>query len=318
MNPERGAGSTMSAGGGERPDPDPVGAEVLRHVCVVGPGRLGLAIGGHLAETGRVADLTFVGRSATTPDHPVFSTGRADYTNDPRAVDSPTLVLVAVPDREIPGVASALANALAAPGEVLVPVLHTSGAQGPEVLRPLRERGHPVGWLHPLVAVADSRDRGGRLIGAWYGIGGDPVATRAADRLVSLVKGQSLRVDSSKRPAYHAAAVFASNYVVALLAVAEDLMVGAGVDPRDARQALADLARGAIDAVAARSPAAALTGPISRGDDVTVGLHLRGLSAEGRQLYSGLGQVALELARLQGLGPEAADRIASALKVGGS
>src|SRR5690606_16650945 len=100
----------------------------------------------------------------------------------------------------------------------------------------------PVGWLHPLVAVSDSRDPGAHLVGAWYGIGGDPVATSAAQCLVSLVKGQSLRVDSTKRPAYHAAAVFASNYVVALLAVAEELMVGAGVDPRDARQALTDLA----------------------------------------------------------------------------
>ena len=73
---------------------------------------------------------------------------------------------------------------------------------------------------------------------------------------------------------YHAAAVFASNYAVALLAVAEQLMVRAGVGAADAQAALARLAAGAVENVAAHGPIAALTGPIVRGDAETVERHL--------------------------------------------
>lgn len=292
-------------------------SDLLTNVWIVGPGRLGLALGGRIAISEDAGRVTFVGRSVGAPDHPVFSSPNARYANDPHVAEpNPTLVLLTVPDGAIAAVSGELAPRLARSRNP-APVLHASGALGTDVLGPFAERGHPVGSIHPLVAVSDREDSAGRLGGAWYGIGGDPEAIRAAEQLVALVKGQSLRVEPSKRPGYHAAAVFASNYVVSLLSVAEELLADAGVERADARRALTDLARGAVDAVAASSPVAALTGPITRGDDATLTLHLGGLSAETGRLYSELGRTTLGLAIRRGLGSEASERIVAALEPGG-
>jgi predicted short-subunit dehydrogenase-like oxidoreductase (DUF2520 family) len=129
-----------------------------------------------------------------------------------------------------------------------------------------------------------------------------------------MLKGSPLRVEATGKPGYHAAAVFASNYVVVLLDVAERLMLEAGVDRASARPALGELAMGAVANTRSGSPVDALTGPISRGDSGTVGYHLRGLSAKDRALYSELARATLDLARRQGLDRERADRIARMLE----
>ncbi|MGI9179937.1 MAG: DUF2520 domain-containing protein, partial [Longimicrobiaceae bacterium] len=162
---------------------------------------------------------------------------------------------------------------------------------------PLERAGCSVGVLHPLAAVADPIEGAERLRGAWFGIEGEGAALALAERIVRAAEGHALRLQPGTRPLYHAAAVFASNYLVALLAVAEGLMTRAGVNEAEARAALTQLAAGALAGVAERGPAAALTGPIARGDAETVRLHLARLSEGERHLYSVLAREALSLAR---------------------
>jgi predicted short-subunit dehydrogenase-like oxidoreductase (DUF2520 family) len=145
---------------------------------------------------------------------------------------------------------------------------------------------------------------------------GGGAALGLAERIVHACGGHALRIAPGGKAAYHAAAVFASNYAVALLSVAERLMEQAGVDAADARPALTALAAGAVENVGARGPEAALTGPIVRGDVETVALHLGRLSADERALYSLLGREALRLARRAGLEDAAAERMGALLGEG--
>src|SRR6266540_3786764 len=80
--------------------------------------------------------------------------------------------------------------------------------------------------------------------------------------------GRSFRLADEAKPIYHAAAVFASNYLVAITALAEELFRDAGI-PEPAELFL-PLQRATLDNVAAIGPAAALTGPAVRGDAGTV------------------------------------------------
>src|SRR5689334_21151888 len=73
-----------------------------------------------------------------------------------------------------------------------------------------------------------------------------------------------------RRPAYHAAASIASNYLVTLQAAAEDVATATGLSREEARAILVPLVRGAVENWAVRGPEAALTGPIARGDEATV------------------------------------------------
>jgi predicted short-subunit dehydrogenase-like oxidoreductase (DUF2520 family) len=138
---------------------------------------------------------------------------------------------------------------------------------------------------------------------------GSPAAIEIGKWIVATLEGRVLMVDPARKPLYHAAAVFASNYLVTVLYAAEKLMVDAGVSRADAAQALGRLAEGALHDVAAAGPEAALTGPIVRGDAETIALHLRRLSPEERPLYSELARTAVEIARRKGLPADAVQRL---------
>jgi predicted short-subunit dehydrogenase-like oxidoreductase (DUF2520 family) len=280
---------------------------------IVGAGRLGLALGLALHRSGAFASLAYSGRRADPPPHPLFEDDPppASYR---AGLDVPsddlTGIVLAVPDAAIPGVAAALAEL---PLPRTVPVLHSSGALSVDALAPLAEHGHPVGGMHALAAIADPVAGADRLLGATFGVEGEGDARALAERIVRGCGGRVLIVPSEGKPLYHAAAVFAANYAVVLLGVAERLMAEAGVPPEEARTALASLAAGAIENVAARDPSAALTGPVARGDEETVRLHLARLSGADRPLYSLLAREALQLARDAGLPRESAARVATLL-----
>ncbi|MDB4948057.1 MAG: hypothetical protein JWM27_706 [Gemmatimonadetes bacterium] len=280
-------------------------------IWIVGPGRVGLSLGVALHRAG--AALAFSGRGGAIPNHPLLegdppaARWRGGSFAAPAGLSG---IVVAVPDRAVREVAGRLASADI---DRSVPVVHTSGALGMEALESLRAAGHPVGGVHPLAAVADTVDGADRLRGAAFGVEGEGLARALAERVVAACGGVALPIRGGGKPLYHAAAVFASNYAVALLAVAERLMEAAGVDAEDARPALAALAEGAVANVRALGPAAALTGPVARGDDETVRLHRARLSAGVRPLYSLLGREALALAERAGLDPAAVDRVRAAL-----
>lgn len=170
------------------------------------------------------------------------------------------LVLLAVPDRAVGPVASAVRPVAS------TVVAHCSGSLGLEVLA-----GHVrVGSLHPLVTLPDPVRGAARLLsGACFAVEGDPLV---AD-LVRSLKGRVLTVPVDGRAAYHAAACIASNHLVALLGQVERVAASIGL-PLEAFLALAE---GALEDVASLGPTAALTGPALRGDIETIEAHRKSL-----------------------------------------
>jgi predicted short-subunit dehydrogenase-like oxidoreductase (DUF2520 family) len=203
---------------------------VLPACAVVGHGRLGTA----LADALRAAGAHVVGplgRGATAADAEV--------------------VFLAVPDAEIAAAAAAVA-----PGRL---VGHCSGAT---TLAPLTAAGHADAFsLHPLMTITT---RGATFTGAHAAVAGTGDAARAtAEQLARALGMTPFAVADADRPAYHAAASIASNFLVTLEWAAE--RVG-GVS----REALAPLVRATVENWVAEGPQGALTGPIARGDDATV------------------------------------------------
>jgi predicted short-subunit dehydrogenase-like oxidoreductase (DUF2520 family) len=210
-------------------------------------------------------------------------------------------VIVAVSDRAIPVVAGEIAQSS---GSVRV-ALHTCGAGGPELLAPLGALGVSCGAIHPLQTVRD-RDKGGEALRvATYAVCGDGDALRWAEEIGAILSGRVINVPADARPLYHAAAVMTSNYLVALLDAAEQLMRLAGVPRVDALPSLAPLVRATLDNVFEFGAEAALTGPIVRGDAATVARHLNAMRQASPSivgLYRSAGLHTLEVARQRGLG----------------
>lgn len=283
-------------------------------VAIVGAGRMGLALGAGLTEARAVERLEYMGRSPEPPPHPLFDgeSGRVTYRAGygPLSEGAGVLIL-AVPDSALSEVANEVARAGEAPRACTA--LHLSGALSTDVLGPLRAKGYMVGSMHPLQTVADPWSGAARLKGSAFSIAGEPGALMTARRLVAALGGEPLVLPPSLRPLYHAAAVFASNYVVAAAAFMARTLAEAGIEEEDAIAAVLPLMRGTMDNIEQLGFGAALTGPVARGDVDTVRLHLGRLSSSERRLYSALGAETVRLARAAGLDPARADELESLL-----
>jgi predicted short-subunit dehydrogenase-like oxidoreductase (DUF2520 family) len=276
---------------------------VSERVVVVGAGRMGIAIGGALLDTGTLDRLTYLGRA---PEAPAGLRGEYIALPAPIPADT-TILLLAVADSALPDVAKVIGDSGGAPDGCVA--LHLAGAVGVAVLAPLEAAGYATGSMHPLQTLAAGGDGGLLRDGVGFALDGDPVAVATARRIVASLRGIPLTIEPALRPLYHAAAVMVSNYTIALMRIGARLLEQSGVSENDAVDVLLPLLRGTVRNVEELGPAGAMTGPITRGDADTIRLHLAHLSGRDRMLYCGLGLEMLELARAAGLPEDRARRI---------
>jgi predicted short-subunit dehydrogenase-like oxidoreductase (DUF2520 family) len=279
-------------------------------VGIIGPGRAGLGLALALAKA-RVRVLGVHGRrEKAVPQGVRLSVGAL-----PPWLDEADVVILAVGDDALAGVVADLARSdRVRPGQV---VLHLSGALTSEVLAPLERLGALTGSMHPLMTVSADPARAARHFrGATFALEGELEAVSAADGLVRALGGLPAMIPPEAKAAYHAGAVFASNYLVTVFAAAERLVAETGMSEEAAREALIPLARATLENVAALGPAAALTGPIVRGDAATVRRHREAMGMDERRLYDALARSTLALAKEKGLAPSAEAALLAALAEG--
>lgn len=256
-------------------------------VGIVSAGRVGTALGMALER----ADHVVVACSAISttslrlaerrlPDTPVLPV--------PEVAAHAELLLLTVPDAELPG----LVGGLAATGAVRrgTIVAHTSGANGVSVLNPLSEQGCVPLAIHPAMTFTGGDEDVARLADACFGItAADEIGYAIAQSLVLEIGGEPFRVDEQARTLYHAALAHGSNHIVTVMADALSALRAAlagevllGQEPvGDAPGGLAErivgpLARAALENTLQRGQAA-LTGPVARGDAAAVAAHLAAL-----------------------------------------
>jgi predicted short-subunit dehydrogenase-like oxidoreductase (DUF2520 family) len=273
--------------------------EMAKSIGIVGSGRVAGAL--NILLTGRGVRIT---RSSRRPAPEGFVIGEI-------ARHAP-ITLIAVSDDAIEAVAHELAAAAVLP----TVALHTSGAAGPDALKVLRQRGVSTGVLHPLQTIPSCEAGVAALPGSSFAFAGDLAAQEEARELIRLLEGKPLYIDPERWHFYHAAAVMASNYQVALIDAALELMEGAGVERAAALPAIAPLIGQSNRNILTLGPDAALTGPIRRGDSGTVLKHvtaLRKAPERVRNLYSAAALQTLTVAERSGLAPGIVRELANAI-----
>jgi predicted short-subunit dehydrogenase-like oxidoreductase (DUF2520 family) len=197
------------------------------------------------------------------------------------------VLIIATPDAVISTVAADVAPV------ATTAVVHLSGSLGPEVLAPHVRRAavHPIMGL-PNETVGESR----LLDNGWFALteGCDPIGQVIVDALGG--RAITLADDADARALHHAACCVAGNHLVTILGQVERLAAAAGVSPA----AYLELARNVIDNVAELGAAAALTGPVARGDYGTVERHRQAIAAHAPRdlpLYDALLPATEELAQ---------------------
>jgi predicted short-subunit dehydrogenase-like oxidoreductase (DUF2520 family) len=174
------------------------------------------------------------------------------------------LLLIAVPDSALAGVAAALA----ARPQARVAV-HVSGVAAAEALAPLRSAGSAIGGFHPLRAFPGPESAVAAAAGVFFALDGDPPAIALGRRLAASFGGRAAVVTADQRPLYHLVATLMAGAVTTVAALAMEIARRSGL-PSEVRPGFEKLASDALaKALALADPGEGITGPAARGDQAT-------------------------------------------------
>jgi predicted short-subunit dehydrogenase-like oxidoreductase (DUF2520 family) len=268
-------------------------------VGVVGAGRVGAVLGAALARAGhRVIAVSAV--SSQSQDRAAALLPGVPLLAVPDVVRAAELVLLTVPDDDLPALVQGLADTGTwQAGQIVV---HTSGRFGADVLAPARRQNVLALALHPAMTFGGTAVDLERLGGCCFGVTAARPLRPMAEALVVEMGAEPVWVAEADRARYHAALAHGSNHLVTLVAQAAQVLAGAGV-PTPSR-VLAPLLSAALDG-ALRAGDAAVTGPVARGDAGTVAAHLRELRGQTPDVLP----TYLALARATAVRALAADRL---------
>ncbi len=280
-------------------------------VAILGIGRAGSAFGSLLREAGYPV-VAVADRTPATALRNVEYTGGKICGSFPEAASMASLVIISTSDDAIEFVCRAISES----GSVGAgqKVIHLSGAAGLDLLLSAREKGAGIAAIHPLQTFTDIPTAISRLPGSNFGITTEENENgNWAFQMVRDIGGNPIAIAEKDRPLYHAAACIASNYLVALMHLVENIYRTFGLTAGEALRASWPLVEGTLSNIDAAGTVQALTGPIARGDAGTIRRHIEALRRQYPAclpVYCALGRLSAEIALEKGtLSPEKSTEI---------
>ena len=267
-------------------------------LSIIGAGHLGMTLGRlwHEHQVFEIADV--VTRSAHSATQAAQFIGAGRPLADLNDIADADVFLIATADDQLAPVCDELARAgRFHAGQV---VFHCSGALTSAVLGTAAAAGATVASVHPIRSFAQPSDVIGTFAGTWCGTEGEPQAQAVINPAFESIGGRLVSIRPEHKTLYHAAAVFASNYLVTLVDAALLAYEGAGVPRAQALQMVRPLTENTLQNILRVGPDAALSGPIARGDMQTVARQDQALTAlrpELGELYRMLARHTAEMVR---------------------
>ncbi len=217
------------------------------------------------------------------------------------------IIFLTVPDSEIVNAANKIKKFLS---EKQI-VVHTSGALSSDIIKFLPSY---VASLHPLKSFADPVMAASSIRGTLFTFEGDDVAESVLKNIVEKMEGKFVRINPEDKIRYHLAAALAANYTVSLANISANILESLGFERADAESALANLLEGVVVNIKNKGIIASLTGPIERGDVLTVKKHLESVKDPIlKNIYIFLGFATLNIAEQRGLDKKKIDDIRKVL-----
>jgi len=208
--------------------------------------------------------------------------------NNQDVADTAELVFITTPDDTIARVASQVKwhNGQS--------VVHCSGADSTDILEPARKSGAMVGSFHPLQTLAGVKQAKENIPGSTFAVEAEEPLLGTLKDMATALGGHWIELKASDKVVYHAAAVFACNYLVTLVKLATDLWQTFSIPPDQATRALLPLIRGTLHNIDTIGIPQCLTGPIARGDTGTIKKHIEALQEKAPALLSPYKELGLQ------------------------
>ncbi|MEX2403648.1 MAG: Rossmann-like and DUF2520 domain-containing protein [Balneolales bacterium] len=218
-----------------------------------------------------------------------------------------TICFICVPDDGLPEIVERLSALEGVFSKVSF--VHTSGAKPASLLMPLQKRGSETASLHPLQTF-DGTSNTNIFKSTYISLQGDHNLVHELQHLVDILGARYLVVDEQQKAGLHLSAVFACNYLAALMEAAQKSL-NLNEPGIDVIKVMGPLISKTWENITRNGVDHSLTGPISRGDAGTIQKHLTLLeeSPQLSNLYRQLGSLALEIAERKGLDQDKIKRI---------
>ncbi|PKB78404.1 MAG: hypothetical protein BZY88_18740 [SAR202 cluster bacterium Io17-Chloro-G9] len=270
----------------------------------IGIGVLGKGLPLCLADRGYRVTAAY----SRSPDSAQWLAGRLPgcgvFSSAQGLCDATDLVFITTPDSEIGRVAASVSWR---PGQGVV---HCCGAASRELLNLAVGQGAFTGAFHPYQTFAGleaPEDIASRLSGVAFAVAGQDWLGSYLGEMATELGGHPVSISDADRPLYHASAVLACGYLVALLKATIQVWQAMGFSDQEALDALYPISRATLDNLAKAGAEASVTGPVVRGDIDTLRSHLETLSErlpEVAPVYAALTTASLGMAAQRGMGAE--------------
>lgn len=256
----------------------------------IGAGKVGTALGDYFHQKG--LDLSgYASRSLQSAKETAQFTNSIFYSTYEALIADSDIIFLTVSDGAISSVWN-LIKEIPMQDKIFC---HCSGSISSQIFSDIHTKGAFRYSIHPLLAIHSKEHSYDNLTHAIFTIEGDQTHL---DTMMHLLEGLGNPVQSiptESKPLYHAAAVFASNHVVALAKVSMDLLINCGFDESSALSAITPLLMGNVSNIVKEGPTLALTGPIERNDTSTIQKHLDCLEDSYQILYKELSKILIKI-----------------------
>jgi predicted short-subunit dehydrogenase-like oxidoreductase (DUF2520 family) len=267
-------------------------------INLIGAGRVGQTLGRLLAQDHCYQVQDVLTRRADSAAAAVAFIGAGRALTQIDDLHPAEVWLLAVPDGQIAMAAQSLAYSPVASPPALV--CHCSGALCASELAPLMAKGWQVASAHCLLSFAQPQLALAQFAGTPCALEGDSAALATLRTLFTRLGAQCFELAAADKLLYHAAAVFATNFLPVLQDLAEQLWQHAHMPPELAQQLRARLLQNAVNNIVQLGPQGALTGPAARGDTALVSQQAQAVAQwqpQAGEAYLALSALAQQLAR---------------------
>lgn len=269
---------------------------------IIGCGRLGQTLAKLWLQHDVFIIQDIMNRSRESAAEAVDFIGAGRAVTDVAELRPADLFLIATPDDVIAACAHRLAQTgCLQAGNI---VFHCSGALPSADLYMVTEYGAFTASVHPVKSFATPDLAVQSFAGTYCGVEGGPDALAVLQPAFTRIGGKLFAIDATQKTFYHAAAVLVCNDLTALIELGARLYEKAGLKRETAFDVMQPIVRETVEAAFSLGTTRALTGPVARGDHVTVAKQIDALHAWEPQIeaaYRALGVIALDLARAQGI-----------------
>lgn len=273
--------------------PPKIGGDRLnigKKIGFIGAGKVGFSLGRYLVEN-HESVMGYYSKNPDSAKEAAEFTNTIVYKKVEHIVEDCDILFLTVPDGIITKVWEEI-KLLSIEEKI---ICHCSGSFPSTIFSEISQCKAFGYSIHPLFAIHSRRNSYKELSQAFFTIEGSSEYLDYFKQMFQSFGNQVQIIQAHDKAKYHAAAVFMSNFVVALASCGQNLLQQCGFEKEQALLALAPLMKNNVEHIIKNGVISSLTGPVERNDVDTIRKHLQVLEGDEKEIYKKLSAILVKI-----------------------